>query len=323
MPASTVVIVAPHEDVHARALAAAVARRGGTATIFDMADFPARDRATFGIGGAGDGFELGVGNARLALDTVHSVWWRRPARPRIAEEVADERVRAFCVAESETLLRGALDACGVPIVNNPSAQARAARKPLQLALARALGLSIPRTVMSNDAAHIRALWDACGGHCVYKTFTAPDWTIAETRPMTLDVLADLDKLRHAPVIVQERIDGRDVRVTVIGDRVCAALTHARLPEGVVDTRLDRAATWTPHDLPTEVRSRLSLLLDRLGLDYGCIDLRLCPDGRHVFLEINPAGQFLFMEIDTGAPLCDWLAERLLDPGVRERRLARA
>jgi hypothetical protein len=38
----------------------------------------------------------------------------------------------------------------------------------------------------------------------------------------------------------------------------------------------------------------------MGLIYGAIDMRLTPDGRYVFLEINPAGQWLFVEHRTGS-----------------------
>ena len=60
----------------------------------------------------------------LSFDDVRSVWWRRPLTPHVAEAVTDDRARQFCVRESEALFRGALDATGVPVVNDPAAQAR-------------------------------------------------------------------------------------------------------------------------------------------------------------------------------------------------------
>jgi len=313
MPAATIVIIAPREDVHARAVAAAAAKRGVRALIFDTADIPSCDRATLRLSGERLEFEIRSADFDLSFDEVRSVWWRRPSGPRIAEEVTDDRAREFCIRESETLLRGALDASRVPVVNDPAAQARAARKPLQLAVARGLGLSVPRTVMSNDPDRIRSLWEETAGRCVYKTFTAPAWRVAETRRLTQDVLADLEKLRHAPIIAQELIDGRDLRATVIGDRLFAAAASTRLPAGHVDGRLDRTATWHRHDLPEETSRGLVSLVRALGLDYGCIDLRRQPDGRYVFLEINPAGQFLFIEIDREEPLTQSLTELLLEP----------
>lgn len=317
MPAATILIIAQRDDLHARVMAAAAEKRHARAVILDTADFPSADRATLRFSGDGTGFEIRSANFDLSFDDVSSVWWRRPSSPRIAEEVADDRARQFCIRESEMLLRGALDASNVPVINDPAAQTRAARKPLQLAVARSLGLTVPQTVMSNDPGEIRSLWERTAGNCVYKTFTAPVGRMAETRHLSHDMLADLERLRHAPVIAQELIDGRDLRATVIGDQVFTAVARARLPARHLDGRLDLTTTWYPHDLPDEIRRGLVLLVRKLGLDYGCIDLRLRPDDRYVFLEINPAGQFLFIEIDTGQPLIQSLVELLLEPRRRQ------
>ena len=69
----------------------------------------------------------------------------------------------------------------------------------------------------------------------------------------------------------------------------------------------------PARLPGPVAARLRRLLRRLGLLYAAADLRRTDGGEHLFLEVNPSGQFLFVEERTGQPiaeaLCDLLAAR--------------
>lgn len=48
---------------------------------------------------------------------------------------------------------------------------------------------------------------------------------------------------------------------------------------------------TPYQLPVAIEEKLKLLLDRLGLDTGSIDMIYTPDKKYVFLEVNPVGQF--------------------------------
>jgi hypothetical protein len=57
----------------------------------------------------------------------------------------------------------------------------------------------------------------------------------------------------------------------------------------------------------------------LGLNYGCIDLRQKPDGEYVFFEVNPSGQFLFVQLDTGQPLIQSICKLLLNPNAYQRK----
>ena len=59
-------------------------------------------------------------------------------------------------------------------------------------------------------------------------------------------------------------------------------------------------------------------MHRLGLVYGAIDMRRTPDGRYVFLEINPAGQWLFVEHFSGQPITSTLARLLHDKDSQGR-----
>ena len=66
----------------------------------------------------------------------------------------------------------------------------------------------------------------------------------------------------------------------------------------------------PHALPPEVQERCVRLVERLELCYGAIDMILTPDGRYVFIETNPSGQYIWIENETGLPIsaaiCDFL-----------------
>ena len=58
-------------------------------------------------------------------------------------------------------------------------------------------------------------------------------------------------------------------------------------------------------------------MDRLGLNYGACDFIVTPEGRHVFLEVNPAGEFFWLEKHPGLPIAGALADVLL--GLAPRR----
>jgi biotin carboxylase len=67
----------------------------------------------------------------------------------------------------------------------------------------------------------------------------------------------------------------------------------------------------PVTLPRAVRSACRRLIRSLGLAYGAIDLIVTPQGEYVFLEVNPSGQFLWIDYEVGLPLLDAMSEMLI------------
>lgn len=307
-----VLIIAPTEDSHSRTVAQFIAQRHPIrVVIWDASEFPSTDYLTFRPSGPLPGLKLVSGDTLGAFHRCECIWWRRPGKFKIGEEVRDAQVRDYCQAECNSLFKSALVATGVPIINDPFAEL-VARKPTQLVLAKEFGLLIPDTVMTNDPAEIREFWRAHGGDCIYKTFTPPSWRMAETRVLTGELLDDLSSLRYAPVIVQERVPKAcDIRVTIISGKCFAASVNTVRPQSELDWRMDVAADWIEHRLPEPIIDKLRCLMSRLGLIYGAIDLRLRPDGEYVFLEVNPSGQYLFVEISTGMPITEQLVNALL------------
>ncbi len=52
------------------------------------------------------------------------------------------------------------------------------------------------------------------------------------------------------------------------------------------------------------------IVDHLGLNYGAFDLILTPEGR-LFLELNPSGEFLWLDLYTKLPIAQAIADVLV------------
>jgi len=320
----TVLILSTVDDVHAQAVLAALAVRGARAELVDLAEFPTRLALSMAFADGRRRFELrrrpgGV----LDLDSVRAVWWRRPQPFRLPAGITPSGQR-FAMSEATTAFQGLYQSLDAHWVNEPARDAVAAHKPYQLALAQRLGFDIPPTLMTNDAEEARAFWRRHRGEVIYKQFIAHPETWRETRRLKPEDEALADSVAHAPVIFQQFVPAvADLRVTAVGGAFYAAATDVRKADYPQDVRMNLDAKYVAHDLPAEVTDRLGTLMARLGLVYGAIDLRLTPEGRYVFLEINPAGQFLYIENATGQPIAAALAEALLQPPVKVARAAAA
>ena len=148
---------------------------------------------------------------------------------------------------------------------------------------------------------------------VYKQFQALPQAWRETRLLRTEDLTQLESVRYAPLIFQEYIDSElELRVTVVGERLFAAAWNLKKCSYPYDVRMDAGTPCTKHVLDSDTAKALLRLVRCLGLIYAAIDVRLTREGEPVFLEVNPAGQFLYIEQLTGMPISDAVAAELLN-----------
>jgi hypothetical protein len=306
-----IVVVSHAADEHVPPVLDALARRGASAVVADLAGFPARGSISLAYGAARGDRLLELPGASVRGEEIEAIWWRRP-RPLAADPALAPAQAAFALRQAEAALAGFWATVPARWVNEPWRDEAASHKPRQLAAAAEAGLAVPRTLVTNDPARARAFLAGLGGApAVQKALhaTPADWR--PTALVTREDVAALPAVRFAPVVLQEAVAGVDVRVTVAGERVFA-------------TDVDARATASPHDfrpafaearvksgaLPAWVEERVRALVAGLGLAYAAIDLRRRDDGEHLFLDLNPGGQWRFVEERTGQPITEAVAALL-------------
>jgi D-alanine-D-alanine ligase-like ATP-grasp enzyme len=67
------------------------------------------------------------------------------------------------------------------------------------------------------------------------------------------------------------------------------------------------------ELPREVEEKILAFMRAFGLFYGAFDFIVTPDGRCVFLEINPSGQYMWLECAADLGITAALADALMEP----------
>jgi hypothetical protein len=255
----------------------------------------------------GDSVEVG------RLDVV---WWRRFFHNQIVlpADVSDPtavdvitgdcRVSAMGVMLSD--FRGAW-------VSHPDATRRAENKLVQLRAARGAGFRIPKTLVSQNSERIREFAAAQGGRVVVKSLTNTSHAALTAAVIDEEVLRSDRALRLCPAIYQELIPGtRHLRVHGFGNEYHAALITCEQ----LDWRYHLAnATIEEYALPSAIQTALSKVMQTLDLRMGVFDLKMTPSGEIIWLEVNPQGQFLFIEglSDMG------ITNSLVDFLVREAR----
>ncbi|MFJ8650515.1 ATP-grasp ribosomal peptide maturase [Streptomyces sp. NPDC093546] len=321
-----VLVATESADITADMVIAHLNRRGVPVVRFnpaDMGDGRLTVSARFGTCPVPVAGQVRTPSRAAALERIRAVYWRRPVWPAF-EGLADADAR-FAAAQVRHGLGGTLYAVdGVRWVNHPLRNAAADYKPAQLALAQRLGLTIPPTLVTNDPDEARA-FIAAHGQVITKTLR---WTPYErdgvgltswAEPVTAEEVDDT--LRITPHLFQVRVDKvADLRVQVVGGHVFAV----RIESGLLDWRRDYSAlTYSVVDLPDRLDRTLRHYLDRFGLASGSFDLAVDRDGVPHWLELNPNGQWGWLEERTGlemaAAFAALLSEGDLDAPARNRR----
>jgi glutathione synthase/RimK-type ligase-like ATP-grasp enzyme len=331
-----VLIISDDSDRHIGGVAGALSSLGVPVWLFNTAEFPLHVKLSLSL--AAD-FERSLlllpGGDWLESSRVRSVWYRKP-HPHVFPQRLPAGQKAFARAESREACKSLYDALPCLWVSHPSAITAAENKARQLRLARTIGFSIPRTLITNDPDAVRAFFDECRESVVYKALSRAYLTSEDpdgigitpishyvyTSLLRRHHLDDLDSLRLAPGVFQERIEkSYDIRVTVVGDTAfAAALPSRERDEANADwrRRFEDGARWHSHKLPKDVDARCRALTRRLGLNYGSVDLILTHRNQYVFLEINPTGEYGWLEAQAGLPISLALAD-MLAKGKRARR----
>jgi glutathione synthase/RimK-type ligase-like ATP-grasp enzyme len=291
-------------DVHAAVVSCELRSRGHHVSMMYGEDYPSQQGASIRVkktDGHGDAVDR---DNRIELGHFDVVWNRR----RIAFSLPDTTHpddRKFAINELRAFTNSLWNQISpAAFWVNPLLEAiRANQKPYQLATAKLCGFDIPETLFSNDPDEIRHFLKQYG-KVVYKSFMPAFWDTENSFKSLLATLiddraiADDMAVKACPGIYQQYIKPAcEVRVTVFGVNMYALKHTISSASRSVDSRaghLDGFVSET-YDIPDDLRQKILELMARMNIRFGCLDILVQENGRYVFLEINEAGQFLWLE----------------------------
>jgi len=257
----------------------------------------------------------------LHFQQVRAVWYRRPVPPVVDSEITDPGVRHFAIDECYEFLRGVWYSLDCYWMSHPDSIRRAEHKLVQLKDARHCEFILPKTIVTNSPSEVTSLNAQCRDGIIAKPLylgfvkQGDSGAFIYTTRLTAEHLADNLAISLAPAIYQERIPKvADIRVTVVGEEVFAVkIVAPHLPDDIPDWRYLEYTELQhiPYSLPHNEQEKCRMLVRRLGLEFGAIDYALTEAGEHVFLEINPNGQWAWLETATGCPISIAIVNRLV------------
>lgn len=251
-------------------------------------------------------FELRANGRWHRSEDFSGVWYRRPKAIRFpGRGSAGKKQHASeeYTAALEAFLATIPCACWI---NYPSRNAAAGHKLEQIQRAKNMGFEVPRTLVSQRPAEVRRFWHACAGKVVIKPLSQGQidygsrHELIYTSALRKEDLARTALIRRCPSLLQERIEKlADIRVTVVDNDIQAAeLTASDAGRQRLDIRRNNMVDVHHRriDFPPMLGRRLLRLLRSYELRFGAVDFVRDTEGRWFFLEINPNGQWAWMDL---------------------------
>lgn len=194
-------------------------------------------------------------------------------------------------------------------ISDPIATVQASDKIYQQEVARACGFRVPNTIVTQCPEEVRRFFDRCDGNVIVKTIVGTDQAHLETRKLSHPTAYADEAYRLAPTLYQECIEGtQHLRLLSFGEHSLCGLIQTQQ----LDWRMHLDDSITAWDVPEDIGQRVRRVLEHLGLAMGVVDIKITPDGELVWLEVNPQGQFVFMEPVTGIPFTDAFSRYLIE-----------
>lgn len=225
--------------------------------------------------------------------------------PEIENEPVDSAKRIKCRKVHQALI-DFCEICPGKIVNRHSAMTSNSSKPYQTQLIRKYGLLIPDTLITNEPKKVLE-FNQLHKKIIYKSISSVRSIVQIFKETDKQ---NLNRILHCPVQFQQFVEGTNVRVHVIGERIFATSIETETVDYRYASKYKAKSKLRPYDLDSNTKEKCIKLTKGLGLDFSGIDLKICKDNQIFCFEVNPSPAYSFYEANANQPISKAVAEYL-------------
>lgn len=264
-------------------------------------------------------FEISDSNIKASIDgyeSFNSAWFRRTKSPLIGlESIIEQEVFRN---DYSAFLKSFWKIIGVKKwLSNPEKISIAENKLAQLKMATEIGLNVPNTQISNKIESVNEFINHNKKNVIVKPFFSGRLSDGHEQKLIFTNELNLDDINEDyflfPIFFQNNLEKDfELRITVVGDKVFPAKVNSQSTMSTkIDWRRDRLKFEKAY-LPPEIESHCVKLIKLFDLKFGAIDMVKTQSGEYIFLEMNPNGQWVWIEAGTGLKISDEIIKFLMN-----------
>jgi glutathione synthase/RimK-type ligase-like ATP-grasp enzyme len=253
------------------------------------------------------------------LSDFSAVWFRKNLHSNLTSALTGKNL-SQATKESTAAKNAVLYALeSIFWFDSPFDILRAENKQLQLILAKQCGLIIPNSLLSNSPIAVKSFYHQENGNIISKMLTPLTNFMKSTKSFVYTSkveekhLANLDGLKYSPMQFQQEIQKEyELRVIYVdgnyftGKIATSAITDDKKPDWRRAKQED--FFWETYQLPESICQKIDVLMKKLSLNFGALDIIRSTNGDYVFLEVNPCGEWGMLQKALDYPITDHIAE---------------
>ena len=262
--------------------------------------------ADYGITISNSYWEISYRNNTINSNTTLSIYYRKPTFPDTSDFAPE--YRRIINSDILAIIDGLANSFSGVVLTKPYLLRQAENKIFQLIYAKSHSILMPKSFIGNND-----YWKCINDQRIIKPIsvgkieTSSGIAIIQTNLMHENDSYDSPEL--TPVYIQEYIKKSfEVRITVVDDDFFAGKI---VSDNMIDWRAGNNNQYEIIDIPIEIKKCIKMMMKDFQLRFGAIDYIVDVDGKWYFLEINPNGQWQWLECILGLSISDSIMNMLL------------
>jgi hypothetical protein len=240
-------------------------------------------------------------NLLINDNRLSGIYYRRPVLPLVdVQNINDDLLRQL-QNEAYDIYDSFINSIDTKYLNNKYDIIKAENKLIQLKVAKTIGFSTPKTIITNDKNALTEFIKQDRKYCIKPLYLGFFELHGNNFiPYTAIIKnSDYDLITNYPVLVQEYVEKKyEIRLTCVGDKIFPVKILSQVNDNTkIDWRIENCAAveYEKMNINCDINNRCLKLLDCFNLNFACIDLIVGKNNKIYFLDLNPNGQWAWLD----------------------------
>lgn len=240
---------------------------------------------------------------------ISSIYYRKPMLPDLSE--FEPSYIKMISKDIIYFINGLVDSFKGKVLSKPCILRKTENKVYQIMIAKEVGFCFPESSIGTCKEKINGIIKKGG---IIKPLTTGKMVndnlceIIQTSKINNIIKEDISM---TPLYIQKYINKDcELRITIINDKVFAVKIKAY---NNIDWRINQEKNeYELTSIPVQIEKKCFKMLEKMNLRFGAFDFIIDELGRYIFLEVNPNGQWLWLEEKLNLKISNEIVSYLLE-----------